>query len=69
MAHDHGASRVTIDRLFEGSERVHVEIVRRLVKQQQVSSLKDTKEGKGGNEEEREREKHPSTVESEGCAS
>lgn len=52
VAHDHGAPRVTVDGLFQSSERVNVEVVGRLVEEQQVSSLrKDKGKGKGKGDE------------------
>src|SRR5215216_5729465 len=38
VADHHGAPRVIEQRLFEGTQRIDVEIVRRLVEQQQIGS-------------------------------
>ena len=64
MAYDHGATRVTVDCLFQSSERVNVEVVGRLVKEQQVSPLyKDGQRegvwaGEGGGRREKHRTRH-----------
>jgi selenophosphate synthetase-related protein len=39
MADDHGAAREILDRLFERAQRLDVEIVGRLVEQQDVAAL------------------------------
>lgn len=41
VAHDHSAPRVGVDGVFQRPESVDVQIVRRLVKQKQVPSLKE----------------------------
>lgn len=39
VAHDHGAPRVGVDRVFQRSQRFHVQVIGRLVQQQNVPSL------------------------------